>query len=150
MILSGNEIFKRKLLQPCVTRTVHEESGLTYGAGPAGYDVRVKQEVLLYPGDFALASTIEHFTIPTDMLVTLQDKSTWARRGLSLFTTCSEPGWRGWLTLELVNHGDETLRILAGTPIGQVLFHQVYGEVEPYNGRYQNQSDEPVKAKYVR
>lgn len=148
MILSGTEILRRKLLQPCLPRTVHEETGLTFGAGPAGYDVRIKQEVLLYPGDFALASTIEHFTIPADMLVTVHDKSTWARRGLSLFTTVAESGWHGWLTLELVNHSNDTLRILAGSPIAQVLFHQVYGEVEPYKGRYQDQPDEPVKAKY--
>ncbi len=150
MILSGKEILRRQLLQPCHPRTVHEESGLTYGAGPAGYDIRIKQETMLYPGDFKLASSVEHFTIPTDMLVTIHDKSTWARRGLSLFTTVAESFWSGWLTLELVNHSDDPIYIAAGTPIAQALFHQVYGEVEPYNGRYQNQPDEPVRAKFIR
>ncbi len=150
MILSGKEILRRQLLQPCHPRTVHEESGLTYGAGPAGYDIRIKQETMLYPGDFKLASSVEHFTVAPDLIATVHDKSTLARQGIALQSTVIESGWQGWLTLEITNHGEDPIRLLAGQPVAQILFHQVYGEVEPYNGRYQNQEDRPVQAKFIR
>ena len=151
MILSGQEILKRAPVSPCLPRTAHHESGMTFGAGPAGYDVRVKQAIDLPPGEFMLASTVEYFDVPADVLATVHDKSTLARLGLSLFNTVVEPGWKGFLTLELVNHSPKNyFRITPGSPIAQVIFHLVQGEVEPYSGRYQDQADEPTTAKFLK
>lgn len=76
----------------------------------------------------------------------VHDKSTWARRGLSVFNTVIEPGWMGHLTLELVYHGNEPLHIPAGSSIAQVVFHEVAVPAW-YAGKYQNQEDRPVGAK---
>lgn len=62
------------------------------GVGPAGYDVRIDQAVTLRPGDFALAATMEHFNMHTDLLAIVHDKSTWVRRGLACQNTVIEPG----------------------------------------------------------
>jgi dCTP deaminase len=139
MILSGQSIRKRGIFTPFAERT--KFNGMTYGVGPAGYDVRIAEDIVLRPGQFSLASTVEHFSMPVDVLGIVHDKSTWARKGLALQNTVVEPGWCGFLTLELTNHGNEVLDIKAGTPIGQIILHLTDEVVEqPYSGKYQNQS----------
>jgi dCTP deaminase len=144
------------------------EHGVSYGLSEAGYDIRIKQSVLFDAGwhntvpqveiygssaigqkeigRFCLASTIEEFDMPPDLVGVVHDKSTWARRGLSVFNTVIEPGWKGFLTLELVFHGQGILHIPAGSGIAQVLFHRT-DESATYNGKYQNQPDQPVQAR---
>jgi len=67
--------------------------------------------------------------------------------GLFLGVGVMEAGWEGWLTLELKNQNNTKLAILAGQPIAQIVFHRIDGEVAGYNGRYQNQPNEPVASK---
>jgi dCTP deaminase len=81
MILSGSSIRARGIFTPFAERT--KFLGMTYGVGPAGYDVRVDQDIKLPPGGFALASTLEHFDMPNDLMGIVHDKSTWARLGLA-------------------------------------------------------------------
>ena len=120
------------------------EHGVSHGLSEAGYDIRIKQGLFLGPeARFALASTIERFTMPTNLVAVVHDKSTWARRGLSVFNTVIEPGWQGWLTLELVYHGMSTLYVPAGAGIAQVLFHHIEWPAQ-YDGKYQNQKNKPV------
>lgn len=145
MILSAQTIRKFKPIDPFHERIV--KNGMSFGLSHAGYDVRIAQDLELAPGKFALASTIERFTMPGNMVAMVHDKSTWARRGLSLFNTVIEPGWCGYLTLELVNHSDETLSIEHGDPIAQIVFMKLDKATErPYSGKYQNQRPGPVPA----
>jgi dCTP deaminase len=94
---------------------------------------------------FTIASAIEEFHLPEDLVGVVHDKSTWARTGLSVFNTVIEPKWKGFLTLELVYHGNEFLHIPAGAGIAQVLFSQIANPAA-YNGKYQDQADRPVEA----
>ena len=120
---------------------------MTFGLGPAGYDVRVDQTMLLKPGAFALASTVEHFAIPDDIVGFVLDKSSWARQGLSLFNTVMEPGWKGYLTLELANLSGKPIAIFEGSPIAQIMFQRLAEPTEsPYVGKYQNQQKGPQPA----
>lgn len=152
MVLSGQTIKKLNILDPFEKRS--QFADLSYGCGPAGYDVRVEfdgvgfqKEMILFPNDFRLASTVERFTMPSDVIGIVHDKSTWARKGLTVQNTVIEPGWEGWLTLELTNHSKEPITLLRGMPIAQVLFHYVEGEVIQYDGKYHNQRRGPVEAK---
>ena len=124
--------------------------GLSYGPGPAGYDIRVnvgRPSIVLKPQEHRLAVSVERFTMPNDRVAIVHDKSTWARQGLSVYNTVIEPGWRGWLTLELVNHSYDELVIDDGMPIAQIMFHLVQ-EYRPYNGKYQDApADGPEGAK---
>lgn len=168
MILPAQKIAQIKPLSPMEDRS--KAFGMTYGLGPAGYDVRIDQNITLYPvtlgnlvinaihsiapwlvnkhPSFALASTIERFEIPDDLTFKVEDKSTWARRGLSLFNTTAEPKWNGWLTLELKNNGESVLEIKAGMPIAQIVFHRLEERtLMPYSdGKYQNQPRGPQPA----
>jgi len=138
---------KRSIIEPFELRTVH--NGKSYGLSHAGYDVRIKQDRVLKPKEFAIASTVEHFVVPSDLLLLVKDKSSWARDGLSVFNTVIEPGWHGWLTLELVNHSDTTLTIRAGDPIAQIIFQRLEEPtIDAYRGKYQGQADEPVPARH--
>lgn len=147
MILPHQRLQDIMPVTPFHERTVHSESGMTYGVGPAGYDVRVAEDFYLHPGDFRLASTVEHFDVPADIMAFVTDKSTLARAGLSVFNTVIEPGWRGHLTLELKNQGPNRIHIMAGMPIAQIVFHLLDVRTDlPYDGKYQDQPARPVDA----
>lgn len=136
--------------------------GVSHGLGEAGYDIRIKQriefsyhderriimvdDVAQDGGRFVLASAIEEFHMPDNLVGIVHDKSTWARKGLSVFNTVIEPGFRGGLTLELVFHGSEELIIPAGAGIAQVVFHKT-SDSATYNGKYQFQSTNPEPAR---
>ena len=165
MVVNGNSLYRSSQLLDVPDRKVSEH-GVSYGLGEAGYDIRIKQDITFYRlfglipmvkvvdgdqvshhlGKFTLASAIEKFNMSPSCVAIVHDKSTWARRALSVFNTVIEPGWKGYLTLELVYHGRKKLYIPAGAGIAQVLFHLVQ-EPANYNGKYMNQPDKPVKAK---
>ena len=171
MILNGHDLFVAAPIKDMVPEKVVAH-GMTYGLGEAGYDIRIKQEIRFYPvnpdaefkkfrvmtftndsftnddeGRFTLASAIEEFQMPTHLLGRVCDKSSWARKGLSVFNTVIEPGWNGFLTLELVYHGNTDLIIPAGAPIAQVIFEEVKNPAQ-YNGKYQFQSTDPTPARH--
>ena len=148
MILSAQSIRRRGIISPFNERTIAH--GLSFGLSSCGYDVRIKEPVTFRGAfQFSLASTIEHFNMPTDVVGRVHDKSTWARRGLAIQNTIIEPGWRGYLTLELSNNDrDNTLRIEAGAPIAQIIFELLDYETEaPYSGKYMDQPSCPVGPK---
>jgi dCTP deaminase len=137
-VLSGQSIRRREIFTPFHERT--RAHGMTFGLGPAGYDVRIRESVTIPPGGAVLASTLEHFDMPNDVLGQVADKSTWARMFLAVQNTIIEPGWRGYLTVELSNHSQRAIRIEEGTPIAQIILHKLDEPAErPYNGRYQDQ-----------
>lgn len=134
--------------------------GVTYGLSEAGYDIRLKQSLIfsmtnmgphilkdndLVAGRFIIASAIEEFDMPSNLVGIVHDKSSWARQGVSVFNTVIEPGWRGFLTLEIVFHGSREVIIPAGAGIAQVIFHETL-EHRHYQGRYQDQEDKPIPA----
>jgi len=158
MILSGQTIRKSNILEPFAERT--KESGTTFGIGPAGYDVRLvlgeqgykpedqPRHYNLAPGEFILAATKERFKMPTDVVGIVHDKSSWARRGVTVQNTVIEPGWEGWLTLEIKNIGDKLIQLIEGQGIAQVIFHRTDEPVDkPYDGKYQNQEYGPQEAR---
>lgn len=146
MICNGKTLYAAQPVTP-MSDVKLREHGVSYGLSEAGYDLRIKQEVIMHPlKRFALASTIEKFDMPKDLVAIVHDKSTWARRGLSVFNTVIEPDWRGWLTLELVYHGWKPLRIPAGAGIAQAIFHRIEEPASYGDGKYQDQGDMPVEA----
>lgn len=155
-VLAGYDIKQRCLeedmISPFVERTVF--GGMSYGLSHAGYDIRVKlpqnemcdRKVTMKPGRFLLASSVERIKMPKDLICVVHDKSTWARNGLAVQNTVLEPGWEGWITLELTNHKWESFGIEDGMPIAQLLFYELSRPVQGYDGKYQNQPDEAVPA----
>lgn len=146
MILPAQEIRRLRPVEPFAERT--PINGLTGGLSAAGYDVRIARAVLLWPGRFALSSTVERFAMPDDVLGVVHDKSTLARLGVAVQNTVIEPGWRGYLTLEITMHAFRFLRLRAGTPIAQIIFHRLKkATAQPYDGKYQDQKAGPQRAR---
>lgn len=161
MIVNGATLLDQTPIRDMADRK-HRENGVSWGLSEAGYDIRIKQDVIFHPenavekagvwvdgkyamGRFVIASAVEQFQMPKYLVGVVHDKSTWARRGLSVFNTVIEPGWNGFLTLELVYHGRQVLHIPAGTGIAQVVFHSTTDKAS-YDGKYQGQPDRPVEA----
>lgn len=166
MIINGKTLLEYAPIVPMEAVKIRQH-GVSYGLSEAGYDIRIKQEVKiekrLYPAGefwnvyldgclvdtntkFCIASTIERFQMPPDLVGVVHDKSTWARQGLSVFNTVIEPGWSGYLTLELVHHGNQNLIIPAGAGIAQVVFSKTSDKADYGSGKYQNAGDFPQEA----
>lgn len=146
-VASAQTLRRVRPLFPFHERTVVE--GMTYGLGPASYDVRIDQDVLLDRGVFRLASTVERFSMPTNLIGVVHDKSSWVRCGLTVQNTVIDPGWRGFLTLELVSHW-VAINLKRGMPIAQIVFHFLDEPTEtPYVGKYQDQAPGPQGAKFA-
>lgn len=101
----------------------------------------------LRPDEFVLAASREKFNLPSDISAEFRLKSSGARSGLENSFACHcDPGWHGSaLTLELKNMlRYHSIRLTAGMPIGQMLFHRVtpVPENKDYSvrGRYNGDS----------
>ncbi|MSP05669.1 MAG: dCTP deaminase [Acetobacteraceae bacterium] len=126
---------------------------ISYGLSSYGYDARVSNEFKIFtnvdsvtidpknfsqssfvdrtgdsciipPNSFALATTIEYFRIPRDILVICLGKSTYARCGIIVNVTPLEPEWEGQVTIEISNTTPLPAKIHAGEGICQFLFLQ--------------------------
>lgn len=138
MILSHQSIRARRPIFPLVDKG--QQSGLSYGLASASYDVRIDHDLWLWPGRFVLASTVEQFDMPADLAAVVHDKSTWARRGVCVQNTFIDPGFSGWLTLEITNHSWRFWRLRWGDPVAQIVFHKLdQPTVLPYVGKYNQQ-----------
>ena len=146
-ILSGQTIRRLKLLEPMRERYV-DENGNSGGLGTASYDLSLDHDVFLYPGNLNLAAAAERFVLPADVMGIIHDKSSLVRRGVTVQNTVADPGWRGFLTLELINHGEHLILLRAGSAVAQVVFHFLDEVAEqPYNGKYQDQERGPQYAR---
>ena len=153
-------------------RYAGDEKVISYGTSSYGYDVRcasdfkvftniysatvdpkafdersfvdVADEVcIIPPNSFALASTVEYFRIPSDVLTICLGKSTYARCGIIVNVTPLEPEWEGHVTLEFSNTTNLPAKIYANEGVAQMLFFQSDEQCEvtykDRGGKYQGQ-----------
>ena len=125
-------------------------NGKSYGLSACTYDCRIAEDfVILNCGEAILVSTVERFNLPANVCGSVLDKSTYARIFVSAFNTHLDPGWFGYLTVELVNLGDKTVRYRRGEPVCQIKFEWLDEPTDiPYCGKYQNQESGPQPARY--
>lgn len=106
-------------------------------------DLQDVDECVIPPNSFALASTVETFDVPADVLVLCVGKSTYARCGIIVNVTPLEPEWVGQVTLEFSNTTTLPAIIYAGEGVAQMLFFQSDERCETTykdrDGKYQNQ-----------
>ena len=150
-----------------------EEKLISYGTSSYGYDVRCSNEFKVFtninsatvdpksfdedsfvdvrsnvcvipPNSFALASTIEYFRIPRNVLTICLGKSTYARCGIIVNVTPLEPEWEGHVTLEFSNTTSLPAKIYANEGVAQMLFLESDEECEvsykDRGGKYQGQT----------
>lgn len=84
------------------------------------------EELWLHPRHFVLATTLEYLAFPDDLAAYVVGRSSWGRLGLLVATAIFiHPGFRGCLTLELVNDGDSPICLTPGSRIAQVAVHRL-------------------------
>ena len=144
---------ERGMIVPFVQKQMGD-GVISYGLSSYGYDIRVGNAFKLFtntygavvdpkafdsksfvdintdtyctipPNSFALASTIEYFKIPRNVITLCVGKSTYARCGIIVNVTPFEPEWEGHVTLEISNTTPLPARIYANEGIAQVLFFE--------------------------
>jgi dCTP deaminase len=92
---------------------------------------------------FALARSVEYFTIPCSILGVCAVKSTYARCGLLVHGGVLEPEWEGHVTIEISNTTPHPVKVYANEGIAQVMFHRAAKLCDVTyamrNGKYQGQ-----------
>lgn len=155
-VLSHQSIKMSNIFDPFCNRAVHEPTDLTYGCGAASYDVRLAKDVYLRKDVVTLASTLERFSMPENVCGVVHDKSSLARAGILVQNTFIDPGWRGYLTLEISYHWvypwkdyeRKGVQLKEGTPIAQIVLHRLDAHtLKPYDGQYQDQANKAVPSK---
>ena len=137
---------RRPLIHPFVERGV--VNGKSFGLSACSYDCRISDGLIIPVGQSRLAATMERFCLPANICGSVLDKSSWARVFLTAFNTHLDPGWEGFLTVELANLGTSVVEFSPGDPLCQIKFEWLDGATDlPYSGKYQNQESGPQKAR---
>ena len=100
---------------------------------------------ILHPGEFVLGSTAERVRLPNDLVARLEGKSSLGRLGLLIHSTAGyvDPGWDGYLTLELSNVANLPITIYPGMKIGQISFFRLTTEADvPYGSKRAGSKDQ--------
>ena len=125
---------------------------ISYGLSSYGYDLRVGRDYFVFtnihtavvdpknfdqksfvhfdnvdfciipPNSFALASSLEHISMPEKITAIAVGKSTYARCGIILNVTPIESMWKGHVTLEISNSTPLPCKIYSEEGICQLIF----------------------------
>ncbi|MFA5406086.1 MAG: dCTP deaminase [Candidatus Nanoarchaeia archaeon] len=100
-----------------------------------------KKPFTIHPGEFVLASTHERIEMPSDLVGSIDGRSSLGRLGIIIQTAAMvDAGFKGHITLELANIGKMPVNIYPGMRICRMTFQQLTNECEmPYNGKYLDQ-----------
>ena len=103
---------------------------------------------MLRPKTCALATSIEKFNMPSNVLGICVGKSTYARAGILVNITPLEPGWSGHLTVEVANVGGNDVIIYLEEGIAQIVFFAgntpTRSALYTDKDKYQNQSEKVI------
>jgi len=84
---------------------------------------------VIHPNQYVIGSTLEYIQIPPRYMGYVVGKSTWGRMGLIIATaTKVDPGFKGCITLEIVNDGEVPIILYPGVPIAQIVLHKTDGK----------------------
>ncbi|MFC1646709.1 dCTP deaminase [Patescibacteria group bacterium] len=98
-------------------------------------EVKNGEPFILQPSDFVLATTMESFRLPTDLLARLEGRSSLGRLGIVVHSTASvfDPGWDGVAVLELGNLGRMPVALYPGMRICALTFEELSSPAQtPY------------------
>ncbi len=101
---------------------------------------------IVQPGEFILGVTQEKLTVPDDMVVRVEGRSSLGRLGIIVHSTAGfvDPGFSGTITLEISNLNRLPVALYPGMRVCQIAFEMMSSPAEtPYNlkpfSKYQGQ-----------
>jgi len=106
--------------------------------------------LVIPPDSLILSTTLERVEIPDDLVGRVLGRSSLGRLGVSVHQTAGyiDPGFKGQITLELINEGPVPVTISPGQRVCQIVFEYLSSPAaEPYghdDSQYQNQSGATV------
>ena len=108
---------------------------------PAKYISFDREEIILPPRSFMLATTMEYVRLPNNLTAFVEGRSSIGRMGLFIQNAgWVDPGFEGEITLELYNANQLPIRLKAGRRVCQLVFAQMDQDAYyPYQGKYQGQ-----------
>jgi dCTP deaminase len=134
MALSDSEI-REALARRSLVIDPFDETRLN----PAGYDLRLDDEVMLAPSEHRLVSTKERVELGRDLVGLLHIRSSLAREGILASLALVDPGFRGQLTISLFNSGGNAAQLKAGERFVQLTLLRLGRQAAAkYEGRYQD------------
>lgn len=111
---------------------------------------RGDKSLIINPGEYVLAKTIEKVNLPGEKISVLPNRepvylamhtyprSTLHRSGIIFGASKTDPGYSGQLVFSLFNAGPEPFEIELGARFANVVFHEVVGDlVRAYEGQWQ-------------
>jgi len=142
----------RGMIEPFGRRQVRKGI-ISYGVSSYGYDMRIGSHFRIFtpvlgavidpkqsdpssfvehhgdvctipPHSYVLATSLEYFRIPRDILVICFGKSTYARCGVIVNVTPLEPEWEGYVTISITNTAPLPVKLYAEEGIAQLIFLQ--------------------------
>ncbi len=165
------EMAEKGMITPFADNQVRAGS-ISYGVGSYGYDMRISDKFKIFssngddiidpknfdpgrlvdfegdscvipPNSFVLATSLEYFKLPRDVVVICFGKSTYARCGIVVNVTPLEPEWEGFVTISISNTSPSPVRIYANEGIAQLVFLDAHEICErsyaDKKGKYQAQ-----------
>ncbi len=131
---------RQALIDPADPTTFEQLTSLT--------QLQDGERFLVHPGEFVLATTLEHVEIPLDLLARLEGRSSIGRLGIVIHSTAGyiDPGFKGKITLEISNLGRIAVALYPGMRICQLAFEEMSSPVregygEKRGSKYQGQSE---------
>lgn len=144
------EMAKKGMIAP-FSENLKKEGTISYGLSSYGYDVRIGDEFKIFTNinqtiidpkaidknafidfkgsqciipsnSFVLATSLEYFKIPKNIIVISLGKSTYARCGLVVNVTPLEPEWEGHITIAISNTTPLPVKIYSNEGIAQLIF----------------------------
>ncbi len=108
---------------------------------PVRYIEMEREEVVIPPLSFMLATTLEYIKLPGYLTAFVEGRSSIGRVGLFVQNAgWVDPGFEGELTLELFNANRQPIRLQSGRRICQLVVARMDRAAQsPYRGKYMGQ-----------
>lgn len=125
-------------------RITHTQPYLKLGEEVEYEDVEVVDgdHVVIFPGEFMLATTKEWIRVPITAAAFVQGRSSIGRAALTVQNAgFVDPGFEGHITLELKNDGPVPIALYVGYPVTQLVYMEAKDASRAYDGKYFGQVD---------
>lgn len=96
-----------------------------------------QKEVIIKPGEYFLAQTVETINTPKDLMPLVFPRTSLFRAGLLLLNSKTDPGYKGKLIMGLTNLSPFPVKLQMGARICNVVFFKIDGKTYKYRGQHQ-------------